>query len=137
MIIQLRLRTERFPRVRVCVEEQPMNKPYYSKEQAEYLHGLRDAAGGARFDQAWAELIAAIRAEMDGGGSPRSERARILARRWRTLVETFTGGNAETERLLYETADRFYVDNSMRGTPVPDVLGYIREALTQENLGPR
>jgi hypothetical protein len=56
-----------------------MIKPYYSKEQAEALHRLRHAAGGAAFDQAWSDLMADIRADMESGGGPESEGARAGA----------------------------------------------------------
>jgi len=37
-----------------------MIEPYYTREQAEALHKLRDAAGGKAFDVAWAKLIAEV-----------------------------------------------------------------------------
>ena len=105
------------------------DEPYYSKEQAEALHRLRDAAGGRRFDAAWAELIAAIRDEMNRGGDPRDAPSRDLARRWKALVDTFTGGRSDVEHLLYEAADKFQARNEAAATPVPNVLGYMRAAM--------
>ena len=106
-----------------------MAEPYYSKEQVEALHRLREAAGGAEFDAAWTELVTAIRDEMLRGGDPHAEPAQELARRWKALLNRFTGGDAEIERLLYEAGEKFQARRHQSGAPVPDVLGFIRDAM--------
>jgi len=78
-----------------------MIEPYYTREQAEALHKLRDAAGGKVFDVAWAKLMAEVRAEMECGEGPVTDRAKALGQRWRTLVNQFTGGDGDVGRLLY------------------------------------
>ena len=103
-----------------------MIEPYYTREQAESLHKLRDAAGGEDFDRAWRELIAEVRAEMISGGDSTTDRAKALGQRWRVLVDQFTAGDAEVERLLYEAADKYRVNCERSGLVAPDVVGYIR-----------
>lgn len=102
-------------------------KPYYSREQAEALHRLRAAAGGSEFDTAWAELIADIRVEMASGSGPQSEEAKALGRRWQVLLDRFTNGDSETERMLYEAGEKFRNTSDVLIGRVPDVLGYIRQ----------
>jgi len=104
-----------------------MIEPYYTREQAEALHKLRDAAGGEDFDQAWTKLIADVRADMDSGGGPTTDRAKALGQRWRTLVNRFTGGNVEVERLLYRAAEKYVVNCERPGVSPPNVVGYIRQ----------
>ncbi|MDB4877532.1 MAG: MerR family transcriptional regulator [Gemmatimonadetes bacterium] len=48
----------------------------------------------------WPRLIASVRAEMQAGTDPASERMRPLAARWRELVREFTGGNPGIEQKL-------------------------------------
>lgn len=104
-----------------------MTEPYYSKEQADTLHSLRDAAGGSAFDVAWTRLIADIRADMQAGGGPETDQAKALARRWKGLIKTFTNGDSEIERMLYEAGDKFYANAQLQEESPPNVLGYIRK----------
>ncbi|MBV8845924.1 MAG: TipAS antibiotic-recognition domain-containing protein [Bryobacterales bacterium] len=106
-----------------------MIEPYYTREQAEALHKLREAAGGEGFDRAWTKLIADVRADMDSGGGPSTDRAKALGQRWRALVEQFTGGDVEIERLLYQAADKYRVNCEQSGFQAPNVVGYIRTVL--------
>lgn len=104
-----------------------MIEPYYTREQAEALHNLRDAAGGEAFDQAWTQLIADVRADMESGRGPGTDHAKELGQRWRTLVDRFTGGNVEVERLLYRAADKYVANCERPGVITPNVVGYIRQ----------
>jgi hypothetical protein len=100
-----------------------------SRDDVDALHRRRDAAGGAQFDAAWAELIAAVRAAMDRGTDPTSDEGRALAERWQTLVDRFTGGSESIERGLYERAAIYRQLRAERGEPIPDLVGYIQKAL--------
>ena len=106
-----------------------MIEPYNTREQAEALHKLREAAGGEDFDRAWTQLIAEVRADMDSGEGPGTDRAKALGRQWKALVERFTGGDVEVERLLYQAADKYRVNCERSGLDVPNVVGYIRTVL--------
>lgn len=106
-----------------------MSEPYYTREQAEALHKLREAAGGEDFDRAWAKLIAEVRADMESGEGPGTGRAKELGRQWKALVDKFTGGNVDVERLLYQAADKYRVRREASGLEAPNVVGYIRTVL--------
>ena len=74
---------------------------YYTPEQLEYLEQRRREVGEERIRRAeaeWAELIEQVRAEMEAGTDPSSERVQRLARRWMGLVQEFTGGDPGIER---------------------------------------
>jgi DNA-binding transcriptional MerR regulator len=71
-------------------------KTYYTPEQLETLEQRRQALGEdeiKRVEAEWPQLIAQVRAEMERGTDPGDERVQALARRWKTLVEAFTGGD--------------------------------------------
>jgi hypothetical protein len=87
---------------------------------------LRDAAGGEDFDRAWAELIAEVRADMDLGRGPATDRAKTLGQRWRALVDQFTGGDVEVERLLYRAADKYSINCERSSLAAPNVVAYVR-----------
>ncbi len=81
-----------------AIEEMTMMEQYFTPEQLDELaeRGRRLGADRIRqVEEEWKELIAAVRAAMDRGDDPASPPVRELARRWKGLVEEFTGGNQE------------------------------------------
>jgi hypothetical protein len=71
---------------------------HYTREQMDRLAARRSAVGEDEIraaEEEWPRLIAAVRAEMERGTDPGSETVQRLARRWRELVEAFTGGDPE------------------------------------------
>jgi DNA-binding transcriptional MerR regulator len=76
---------------------------YYTPEQLEYLEERRREVGEERIRQVeaeWPELIEQVRAEMEAGTDPSSERVQVLAGRWTELINEFTGGDPGIERSL-------------------------------------
>jgi hypothetical protein len=100
-----------------------------SKDEVDALHRRRDAAGGAAFDAAWTELIDAVRDEINRGSDPRSDAVQALARRWQTLIDTFTAGDDSIERELYDRAAIYRQLRAEHGQPIPDLVGYMQKAL--------
>ncbi len=85
--------TEEFLQI---IEVTTMLDKYYTPEQMEELRQRKEALGEDRIRQAegeWKELMAQVQAEMDRGTDPADERVQQLARRWKGLVQEFTGGN--------------------------------------------
>ncbi|HEU0054646.1 MAG TPA: MerR family transcriptional regulator [Longimicrobium sp.] len=69
---------------------------YYTPEQLETIRerGRQLGEEGLRKGQEdWQALMAEVRAEMDAGTDPASEKVQALARRWAGLVRQFTGGD--------------------------------------------
>jgi MerR family transcriptional regulator, thiopeptide resistance regulator len=79
------------------IEVTTMIEKYYSPEQQEYLKARRETVGDERIRQVeveWSQLMEQVRIEMEKGSDPAGESAQILARRWKSLIEEFTGGDA-------------------------------------------
>jgi MerR family transcriptional regulator, thiopeptide resistance regulator len=85
------------------IEEMTMIESYYTPEQSEALQARGEQLGAERIQQSqqeWAELIAQVRAEMDKGTDPAAPEVQAMARRWRDLIDQFTGGDPGIERSL-------------------------------------
>jgi DNA-binding transcriptional MerR regulator len=79
------------------VEAMTMSEQYFTPEQQELIRKRAEIVGAERIRQVeqheWPTLIAEVQAEMDKGTDPSSPRVKELAKRWKGLVEEFTGGN--------------------------------------------
>ena len=78
------------------IEEITMFEKYYTQEQLDYLAKRREQVGEARIKEVeaeWPRLMDEVRAEMDRGTDPCDPRVQEMARRWKGLIEEFTGGN--------------------------------------------
>lgn len=76
-------------------------KGYYSdgaRQKIEERQKLWSPELQARVSREWSELFRDVEAALDK--DPASDEAQSLAQRWRTLVEEFTGGDAEVARGL-------------------------------------
>jgi DNA-binding transcriptional MerR regulator len=75
----------------------------------------------------WPVLIASVRAAMEKGTDPADPRVQQLARRWRELVEQFTGGNPGIEKAV---AQRYRDDPELRARTGMDgaLMGYVGRA---------
>jgi MerR family transcriptional regulator, thiopeptide resistance regulator len=78
------------------LEMMSMMENYYTPEQLEQLKQRREtlwpeAIGAA--EKEWPELMAKMKQELDAGTDPTHLRVQVLARRWKELVEMFTGGD--------------------------------------------
>lgn len=113
-----------------------MYEKYYTQEQLEYLEKRKEEVGEDRIEEVqkeWKELIAEVRAEMEKGTDPESERMRQLAVRWESLIREFTGGDegirSSLERMYRtegaEKASHSFVDG--------DVTGYMAKAQKRSN----
>jgi DNA-binding transcriptional MerR regulator len=81
----------------------------FTPEQMEKIRQQGEKLGPDKIrevEQEWPELIAKVRAEMEKGTPPDSPEVRQLARRWKELVEMFTGG----DQGIAETLKRRYMD---------------------------
>jgi DNA-binding transcriptional MerR regulator len=107
---------------------------YYSAEARAQIDARRQEWTPelqAQCSRDWSELIADGEAAL--GEDPASERVQALARRWRKLVEGFTGGNMEVVnglRKLYADQANWPKDFQQQMQPVmnPAVWGLMRKA---------
>ena len=85
------------------IEVMTMYEKYYTPEQLEELKQRREAYGEDKMreaEQAWKQLFADVKAEMEKGSDPKSEAVQKLAEKWRSLINAFTGGNPGIQQSL-------------------------------------
>ncbi len=78
------------------IEEMTKMDKYFTPEQLEELRLRGEQVGPDRMKevgQEWAEILPAVQTAMENGTDPADPKIQELARRWKGLVEEFTGGN--------------------------------------------
>jgi len=80
--------------------------------------------------EAWDKLIAEAKAMVGRGEDPASPAARDLARRWRAMVEMFTGGNPDMERRVKAVWNDAMADpNAAAKLPLnPEIFAFVAKA---------
>ena len=90
------------------IEDMTNMEKYFTPEQLEELRLRGEQTGPARMEEAgreWAEILPAVREAMANGTDPADPKIQELARRWKGLVEEFTGGNhgiAQAVQTMYK-----------------------------------
>jgi DNA-binding transcriptional MerR regulator len=80
--------------------------------------------------EAWDKLISEAKAMVGRGEDPASPAARDLARRWRAMVEMFTGGNPDVERRVKAVWNDAMADpNAAAKLPLnPEIFAFVAKA---------
>jgi DNA-binding transcriptional MerR regulator len=121
-----------------AIEEMTMTEDlakYYTPEQMEYLRERGRTVGEERIREVeaeWPRLIEEVRAELERGTDPASERAQGLARRWMGLVQEFTGGDPGIERSLGKMWQTEESIHGMETAPMRELGDYISSALAAQ-----
>jgi DNA-binding transcriptional MerR regulator len=92
--------TEEFMKM---MEAMNMSKNYFTPEQMQEIEERGRLLGEEKIravEAEWPRLIEQVRAAMQRGDDPASEQVQALARRWRELLEMFTGGNPQIQQSL-------------------------------------
>ena len=85
------------------IEEITMSESHLTPEQLAEVQARGRMLGEAHFkavEAEWPTLIANVRAEMEKGTAPSDPRVQAMARRWKELVNEFTGGNPAIAKAL-------------------------------------
>lgn len=116
--------------IEVMTMTEQVNK-YYTPEQLEQLERRRHIVGEDRIREVeaeWPQLMSEMRAELERGTDPANARVQELARRWKALVEEFTGGDPgilDSLRRMYggepQVRERAGID--------PDLMEYVGRAM--------
>jgi MerR family transcriptional regulator, thiopeptide resistance regulator len=109
-----------------------MSDRYYTQEQQETLAMRREALGpdGMRAaEAAWADLIAEAEAERAAGTDPAAPPMQAIARRWRELIEQFTGGDPGIRASLGRMYREEGVAKASRGGVSSELMAYVGQAL--------
>ena len=120
------------------MEMMTMFEKYYTPEQLRQLEERRKSVGEERIREVegeWPRLMAEVQAEMERGTDPSDPRVQELARRWKSLVEEFTGGDpgiTQSLNNLYEN------ETEVRGMDVAGMrpmMEYIQKAGATDRTG--
>ncbi len=115
------------------IKEMTMFEKYYTPEQMAYLKERGEALGEDRIKQAeddWKTLIEEVRAAQAEGLDPASEHVQALARRWKDLIEAFTGGDPGIYQSLKTMYQQEGTAKASRSMVDPDLSKYIGQAMT-------
>ena len=119
-----------------AIEETTVIEKYYTPEQQEQLARRRAELGEERIREAerdWAELIDEVRAEQATGTDPTDPRVLELARRWRGLIEQFTGGDESIRQSLATMYREQGPEATSRRTVDTELMLYVGRALAALN----
>jgi DNA-binding transcriptional MerR regulator len=120
--------TEEFLQI---IEVTNMIGKYYTPEQMEQLKQRGEMLGEDHIRQVeseWPELMAKVQAEMERGTDPADERVQALARRWKELVEEFTGGDPGISQSLGRMWKEETTIHGMDTGNMRSLMGYVQKA---------
>lgn len=123
------------------IEGTIMMEKYFTPEQLQDIQARGAELGAERIrevEQAWAEVIPAVRAHMAKGTGPDDPELQALARRWRELVNAFTGGNrdiAASVRTMYQQ-EHAQINAVQSHTPDPSMFAYMSQVFAKIGGGP-
>jgi DNA-binding transcriptional MerR regulator len=116
------------------IEAMTTMEKYFTTEQLEVLRQRRSGIPEQRIKEvqdAWAEIIPAVQRAMDAGVDPGSPEILEIARRWRDLVNEFTGGDAAIKSAvmtMYKHEGEA-LREKVGPVPTPEMFVYIGAAL--------
>lgn len=111
-----------------AIEVMTMVEKYYTPEQLAWLKERANQIGQERIREVeaeWPRLMAEVRAEMEKGTDPASERVQSLAKRWIGLMHEFTGGNPEIERAAGKMWQSEETIHAVETSGVREMVGYL------------
>ena len=107
---------------------------YFSPEQLEVRHDRRTSITEQHMTEvrdAWNEIIPKVRAAMENGADPTSPEVLALARRWKALVDEFTGGDpaiANAVKTMYNN-DGPALQEKLGNVPTKEMFAYICKSI--------
>ena len=121
-----------------ALEVMKMIDSYYTPEQLAELNERGKQLGPEGMEQAqqqWADLIAAVRAQMEAGADPASPEVQELANQWEELISQFTGGNPEIRESLQKMYETEEPEKASRGMVDPEVMTFAQRAMEARPKG--
>lgn len=111
---------------------------YYTSEQIAKLEARRQELGEEGMRQGerdWAELISEMEAERRRGTDPGDPRVQELTRRWRTMVDRMSGGDAGIQRSMLAMFESRGPEEASGGAVSAELWDYVRRAYTASTPG--
>lgn len=87
-----------------------MTEKYFTPDQMSKIRKQGELLGSKKIkeiENEWLSLVAKVRSEMEKDTSPQSCEVKALAKRWKELVNLFTGGDHD----IAMSVKRYYADN--------------------------
>ena len=120
----------------LIIEAMTTMEKYFTTEQLEVLRERRTNIPEQRMKEvqdAWAEIIPAVQRAMDAGIDPASPEIVDIARRWKSLVNEFTGGDPGIKQAVMTMYK--HEGETLRqqhgAVPTPPMFEYIGRAMKQ------
>ena len=116
------------------IEEMMRVEKYFTPEQLEVMEQRRISVGEERMHAVrddWNEIIPKVRAAMENGADPTSPEVLALARRWKALVDEFTGGDpaiANAVKTMYNN-DGPALQEKLGNVPTKEMFAYICKSI--------
>jgi DNA-binding transcriptional MerR regulator len=131
------------PLAELCriIEATIMMETYFTPAQLQTMQQQGEALGPDRIrevEQAWAEVIPAVREHMAKGTSPDDPALQALGVRWRELVNAFSGGNrdiAANARAMYQE-QHTAINAANPNTPNPEMFAFMGKVFATIAGGP-
>jgi DNA-binding transcriptional MerR regulator len=104
---QLEVTAEQFIKL---IEVMKMNNKYFTPEQLESLKKRGEQLGPEKIravENEWPVLLTKVRAELEKGTPPGSPEVMQLAKRWKELMDMFSGGDPE----IIRAGELFHAEN--------------------------
>jgi DNA-binding transcriptional MerR regulator len=120
------------------IEVMMNTEKYFTPDQLDVLEERRIKVGEARMKSAgddWNVLIPQVRTAMEKGMDPMSPEVLELARRWKALVQEFTGGDpaiAQAVRTMYDNEGPA-LEKKLGNVPTAEMFGYICKSIAALN----
>jgi DNA-binding transcriptional MerR regulator len=123
------------------IEATTMMDKYFTPEQLTTMKARGDALGAdaiREVEQSWADVIPAVRAHMEKDTPPTDPDLQALARRWKELVDAFTGGDREMARSVRTMYDHehAHINAQHANTPDPKMFEYMGKVFALIGGGP-
>lgn len=114
------------------IEVTTMIEKHYTPEQQAQLRARRETLGEERIHQAeaeWQTLINQARTEMAKGTNPASEAMQVIAQKWQSLIQQFTGGDADIASSLQSMYQQEGAEAASRGMIDAELMEFMGKAM--------
>lgn len=118
-----------------------MMDKYFTPQQLTAMQTRGETLGAERIrevEHAWGEVIPAVRAHMEKNTPASDPALQALAKRWRELVNEFTGGDrdmAKSVRTMY-AHEHAHINAQHPNTPDPQMFEFMGKVFKEIGGGP-
>jgi hypothetical protein len=113
------------------IEATAMFEKHFTPDQLHALEQRKQTLAPGAIEaaqQEWPQLIAKMREKMQAGADPAGAEVQALARRWRELVQMFTGGDAGIAQSVSNLYQQEPQARAMFGLDA-ELMGYVKKAM--------